>query len=139
MAVMVIHLALSWGLLVLIWLVQTIIYPGFQRVPAEDFRKYHAWYVKRITVIVLPLMIGEVAAVALWFATAASIAAVMAAVLVAVVWAATFLLQVPIHRRLSRGKQTKLINRLVATNWIRTIAWSLKALLVTVLVARQLF
>jgi len=139
MALTAMNLIFSWGLLVLIWLVQIIIYPGFHRVPSEDFRKYHAWYVKRITVIVLPLMIGEVAAVALWFATAASMAAVMAAVLVAVVWAATFLLQVPIHRRLSRGKQTNLINRLTATNWIRTIAWSLKALLVTVLAARQLF
>lgn len=139
MAVTVINLIFSWGLLVLIWLVQIIIYSGFHQVPSEDFRKYHDWYVKRITVIVLPLMIGEAAAVALWFATAASMAAGMAAVLVVVVWAATFLLQVPIHRLLRKGKQTKLINLLVATNWIRTIAWSLKALMVTVLVARQLF
>jgi len=139
MALTVIHLALSWGLLVLIWLVQIIIYPGFHRVPSENFRTYHDWYVKRITVVVLPLMIGEVAAVALWLATAASMAALMAAVLVALVWAATFLLQVPIHRRLSKGKHTNLINRLVATNWIRTIAWSLECLLVTVLAARQLF
>jgi len=125
--------------MVLIWLVQIIIYPGFHKVPSEDFRKYHDWYIKRITVIVLPLMIGEVAAVALWFATVPSMAVGTAAVLVALVWAATFLLQVPIHRLLRKGKQTKLINRLVATNWIRTIAWSLKAMLVTVLVARQLF
>jgi len=139
MAVTVINLALSWGLLVLIWLVQIIIYPGFHRVPSEDFRTYHAWYVKRITAIVLPLMIGEVAAVALWLATAASMATGMAAVLVAVVWAATFLLQVPIHRLLSKGKQTKLINGLVATNWIRTIAWSLKALMATVIAVGELF
>jgi len=139
MAVTVMNLALSWGLLVLIWLVQIIIYPGFHQVPSEDFRTYHDWYVKRITLIVLPLMIGEVAAVVLWLASAASMATGIATVLVAVVWAATFLLQVPIHRRLSKGKQTKLINRLVATNWIRTIAWSLKALMVTVIAAGQLF
>jgi hypothetical protein len=36
-------------------------------------------------------------------------------------------LQVPIHNQLKAGKEDKRIQRLVATNWIRTAAWSLKA------------
>jgi hypothetical protein len=47
--------------------------------------------------------------------------------LLAVVWLSTFLLQVPCHRRLERGFDAAAASRLVATNWIRTIAWSLRA------------
>jgi hypothetical protein len=53
------NIAISWGLLLLIWLVQIIIYPGLSRIPSNDFVNYHSWYVVRISAIVLPLMIGE--------------------------------------------------------------------------------
>jgi hypothetical protein len=95
------NIAVSWGLLILIGLVQIIIYPGFQRIPNADFTIYHRWYVFRISLAV------------------------------AVVWLSTLILQVPIHKCLQNGKDDVLIRRLVATNWIRTAAWSLKALVVT--------
>ncbi len=42
------------------------------------------------------------------------------------IWLATFILSVPCHRQLQKsGKDLSTINRLVATNWIRTILWSL--------------
>jgi hypothetical protein len=41
-------------------------------------------------------------------------------------------LQVPIHNQLKTAKDAKLIQRLVATNWIRTAAWSLKAATVSI-------
>ena len=49
------NVAVSCGLLILIWLVQIIIYPGLARIPSNDFVNYHAWYVTRITMVVLPL------------------------------------------------------------------------------------
>ena len=54
------NIAISWGLLLLIWLVQIIIYPGLSRLPSEDFVNYHRWYMIRISATVLPLMICEV-------------------------------------------------------------------------------
>jgi hypothetical protein len=50
--------------------------------------------------------------------------AAIGAVLLAVVWASTFLLQVPCHHRLEQGYEAAAIRRLVATNWLRTLAWS---------------
>jgi hypothetical protein len=47
--------------------------------------------------------------------------------------------QVPIHNRLKSGKKEVLIRRLVATNWIRTIAWSLKSLVITLTVIKLPF
>ena len=54
--------------------------------------------------------------------------------LVFVVWLSTFALQVPIHNRLKIRKDEILIRRLVVSNWIRTLAWSFKAVLITLAV-----
>jgi hypothetical protein len=126
------NVAISWGLLVLIWLVQLIIYPGLGRIPSAGFKNYHQWYVTRISVVVLPLMLSEVAISIGWlmlddFSLYAGISALM----VVIIWLSTFILQVPIHQRLQAGKDESRIRRLVNFNWIRTIAWSIKAIVVT--------
>ena len=127
------NIAISWGLLLLIWLVQIIIYPGQSRIPSDDFVNYHSWYAVRISAIVLPLMIGEAIITIAWLVWAkVSIYAAVAAGFVVIIWLSTFLLQVPIHKKLRSGKEDSHIKRLLATNWIRTIAWSLKAVWVTV-------
>jgi len=64
---------------------------------------------------------------------------VTSGLLVIVVWLSTFLLQVPIHNRLKAGKEDKRIQRLVATNWIRTAAWSFKTVTVTIHTIISLF
>ena len=127
------NLAVSWGLVVLIWLVQLIVYPGFQRISEEAFVSCHRWYVKRIAVVVLPLMILELALTAWWvLASRYSTASVLSSLFVFIIWLSTFTLQIPIHNRLKTGKEDRLIRRLLATNWIRTAAWSLKAGAVTI-------
>ena len=132
------NLAVSWGLTILIWLVQLIIYPGFHRVPPEDFVLYHRWYALRISVVVMPLMLFElVLLLGWWLGGADGSSAYMATLAVSIVWLSTFGLQVPTHKRLQTGKSDALINRLVATNWIRTAAWSLKAVIVTLATARN--
>ncbi len=138
MLLMMFNLALSWGLLILIWLVQVIIYPGFHRIPPDIFIDYHRWYVKRISCIVLPLMISEAGMTTWWLLDAGTPGAIISTVLVVIIWFSTFLLQVPIHNRLKSGKKDVLIRRLVATNWIRTIAWSLKSLVITLTVIKLL-
>ena len=47
--------------------------------------------------------------------------------LLAVIWVSTALVQMPLHRRLGRSFDAPTIDRLVASNWIRTVAWSLRA------------
>ena len=128
----ILNTAVSWGLLILIWLVQIIIYPGFHRIPSANFVAYHRWYAFRISVVVMPLMLGEIVLLLCWWwGGAERSAAYIATLAVFVVWLSTFGLQVPTHKRLQHGKDDDLIRRLVATNWIRTLAWSIKAGVVT--------
>jgi hypothetical protein len=128
------NISISWGLLILIWLVQLIIYPGFHRITRGAFAAYHRWYVIRISSIVLPLMSAELLLTVWWIRSDDySPVSVSAGVLVFIVWLSTFVLQVPIHNRLKTGKDAKLIQRLVTTNWIRTAAWSLKTVTVSII------
>ncbi len=58
--------------------------------------------------------------------------------LVVLIWLSTFTLQVPIHKKLQSGKDKTLIRRLLKTNWIRTVAWSMKAVAVTIAAGKGL-
>ena len=133
------NISVSWGLFILIWLVQIIIYPGFKQIPSNDFISYHRWYAIRISAIVLPLMICEVMIAIAWLILENySLFSLVAAFLVFIIWLSTFTLQVPIHNRLQAGKDDLYITRLVSSNWIRTAAWSIKALIVTIATFRNL-
>ena len=54
-----IRLICDSGLLILIWMVQLVIYPSFSYYKQEDLFKWHETYTKRIAVIVIPLMLGQ--------------------------------------------------------------------------------
>ena len=56
-------------------------------------------------------------------------AAVIGMILLAIIWITTFGLSVPAHTRLADGFDPAAHARLVSTNWIRTVGWTLRALL----------
>lgn len=118
-----------------IWFVQVVHYPMLGRLGGgEDagegaFREAMAMHQQRTTIVVAPTMLIEaLAAVLLAFASVSGLVsprlAWVGVGLLAVAWGSTFFLQVPMHARLSRGRNERLLGLLVATNWVRTIAWS---------------
>ena len=54
---------------------------------------------------------------------------VVAAVAVLGIWASTFFIQVPVHNRLCVAFDADLHGRLVQSNWIRTVLWSVRSVL----------
>ena len=125
-----------------IWIVQIVHYPLFSQVGVDGFAAYQAAHSRRISYIVMPLMLVELATAALLVVippvdvAPALLWAGLA--LVVLIWLSTFALQVPQHRILSDGFDLRAHRLLVGTNWLRTIAWSLRGLLVLWLVARAL-
>lgn len=94
-----------------------------------DYLKSHQI---RISIIVIPLMIIELIAAILLgvYPTSSSVViCYMTLLLTIIIWISTFLLQVPLHQRLLNGYNKTAINKLVKTNWIRTIAWTVKSIL----------
>jgi hypothetical protein len=117
----------------LIWFVQVVHYPLFAGVGEERFVAYQATHSRSTTFVVAPLMTIElvtsgmlaldapegVAGWAMWLGLG----------LTGVTWLATAFLSVPQHNRLEIAFDHEAWRRLVATNWVRTVAWTAHAVL----------
>ena len=123
------YTAINGGLVVLIWLVQTIIYPGMHGWDKAEFKRLHRDYARRISFIVGPLMLAQAALALSQLAAAPGSAAIVQTLLIGGVWGATIFISVPLHRRLSEGYDPRNVDRLVVTNWLRTAGWSLVLLI----------
>lgn len=112
----------------LIWLVQWVEYPLFSFLSAETFQSAHQFHSNRITWIVGPAMLTQlVTSVALVTQAPDAINPVSLWIclgLTVSVFLATALLSVPAHTILASGFNEAAHQRLVLTNWIRTLCWS---------------
>lgn len=116
-----------------IWFVQLSHYPSFDLV-GGDGRAYARANQRGTAGVVVPFMLVEamMAALVAWspppgvprFAAFAGLALVAATSL------STAVVQMPLHARLARdGHDATTIAALVRSNWLRTILWSLRAVL----------
>ena len=125
----------------LIWYVQLAQYPSLRMIEESRFREAHGFHSTRIAWIVVPVMLTELVT---------SIRLVMRPsmfpeswtwslfAMTVVLWLSTICIQIPLHNRLGRGKDLATIDRLVATNWIRTALWTAKSACLGVLLYQGL-
>ncbi len=115
----------------LIWFVQVVHYPLMAGIGRGEFCRYEARHRVLTSWVVGPPMLLELATAALfvwaqpWNLPVWSSWVGLA--LVGVIWASTVWLQVPCHELLSQEFDAAAQQRLVVTNWVRTIAWSVRA------------
>jgi len=137
------HAAATWFMCGLIWFVQLVHYPLLARLPAADRRALAAIHANRTTLIVAPIMLVELIAslllVALPLINGSAVAPALRTPLtslgigvLAVAWLSTFLVQVPLHSKLQAGSDAA-GHALVATNWLRTAAWSARSIIAALL------
>lgn len=128
----VIHAAATWSMVGLIWIVQVVHYPLFAKVGGDSFPEYQRSHTTLITFVVMPLMLTElgsaVALCALPLPLYAHQMAVIGTALLGIIWLSTFLVQVPLHDALLKGFVSTTHKKLVRTNWVRTIAWTLRGI-----------
>ena len=131
------HCASTLALLGLIWFVQVVHYPLFSLVGREHFVEYERLHQMRTTWVVAPLMSIEALTASLilvsnltspertlaWFGW----------ILLLLIWLSTAFLQVPLHRRLAAGYDSRTATRLVRSNWVRTIAWTVRGVIALML------
>ena len=140
--VALLNLVCSLYLAGLIWTIQLAHYPAFRFVEADQFVSFERFHQARMTYIVAPAMIAEASAsiallvwrpafVPLWLSIAGC-------VLVGCIWMSTVLVQVPLHARLSNGKDLESIELLIRTNWVRTVAWTVRGIAGVALLAAAL-
>ena len=132
--VFLLHVGSTLYLVGVIWVVQILHYPLLANVGANGYAAYHNLHASRITPVVAPAMIAELLT-AIYFAFAPFEKIDLSyfwfgLVLVLIIWASTFFVQVPLHEKLGSGFDSNVQRRLVLTNWVRTIFWTLRGGLV---------
>lgn len=115
----------------LIWTVQLVHYPAFRYIAKDQFVAFEAFHQRGIGFFVMPVMLLELGTSLLlllyrpeslpWWWAIIGFSPVLA------IWLSTFLVQVPLHAILAKQYDRPAIEALIRTNWIRTVAWSLRA------------
>ena len=128
------HLLATLAMFGVIWFVQIVHYPLMHDVTVQD-----VYFVKnaRLTAfVVVPLMLIELATGMAFLFTDLTpsylpfSAVCLGLVLIAAAWLVTFVFQVPRHRILIQCRYNgKVVKELVNWNWLRTLAWTLRAFL----------
>jgi hypothetical protein len=117
-----------------IWFVQVVHYPLFARVGLPAFSAYSIRHTRLTGLVVGPPMLLEAAtavALVVWNPPGISVSlAWTGLLLVAGIWLSTALLQAPRHTALGRGFDPAAHRFLVTSNWLRTVLWSLRGLVV---------
>ena len=119
----------------IIWFVQIVHYPMFLEVAPGNFTRYETAYANRMGFLVGPLMVLDLSSAALLVAPALRPAAISATqawaglLLLGLIWASTAFVQIPLHNQLHLSPDRAAMHRLIGTNWIRTVAWSARAVL----------
>ena len=116
---------IDFGLVVLIWMVQLVVYPSFKYFPPNALLQWHRSYTSAMTVVVLPLMLAQVLLHGWRLYGDVSLNHVCMMLLVISTWVTTFTIFVPLHNMITANEDLPVtLSKLVTYNWIRTVTWS---------------
>jgi uncharacterized membrane protein len=139
---LLVNAAATWFLTGLIWVIQVVHYPLFSYAERATYRAFAEAHGRRISMVVGPAMLVELVTTAWLLASRPAAlsfrAAWLGASLLVVTWLATALVQVPLHARLGEGYDSRAHAWLVTSNWIRTVAWTARSVLLMRALARAL-
>lgn len=115
----------------LIWQVQLNHYPSFSYIDLNQFKEFQTFHMSSISIIVMPMMFIELisALLLLSYQSFSHVSPIYLTnfLLIILVWFVTWKFSVPCHSELLERKSLQAIKRLVKTNWLRTIAWTVRS------------
>ncbi|MAY82148.1 MAG: hypothetical protein CL930_15380 [Deltaproteobacteria bacterium] len=134
-----VHLAVTWAMIGLIWMVQVVHYPLMASVGMESSSTYQTQHVAKIGWLVGPMMVAEMCLALAVCSVAQSLSFPWLAWIgfgtLGCIWLVTVVCSVPAHEVLRNGFHPVEHDGLVRTNWWRTIGWSVRGLIALVLLA----
>jgi hypothetical protein len=116
---------LDFGMVVILWLVQLVIYPSFLTCDLTKLVEWHRSYTSRVAWVIIPVMFTQLPLVG-WLTWKEPTMPNLAALgCLFVCWVLTFAVSVPLHRRIDKGDtRAETLQRLIKTNWPRTLLWT---------------
>ncbi len=123
-------LLIDFGLVVLAWMVQLIVYPGFAFYAPSDLKRWHGLYTKRISLLVMPLMLAQLLLHGMLLLWQPDVVSIVSIALIAGIWGSTFMQAVPLHNQIADNPDTETIARMLTNaNLVRSIGWTMVFLL----------
>lgn len=119
------HLVATLFMVGVIWFVQVVHYPLMRSQSAS----YCSEHVRRTGWLLPPVMLVEMATAFILAFQIASWPYLAGVASLAAIWLSTWFVQVPCHHRLVIAFDADTHRRLVTTNWIRTVLWSIRGAL----------
>jgi hypothetical protein len=131
--ILLIHAAVTLMLVGLIWTIQVVHYPLFRFVGTQNWLAYENAHLGAITMLVAPLMLIELGTGFLLIGGMQGVSVPQALIgmgLIGAIWLVTMFVNVPQHNLLAVSFDAQAHTALVASNWIRTVAWTLRGALI---------
>ena len=127
------HLALASIMVGVIWVIQLVHYPSFRFTDKEKYVSFQIFHMRNISFIVVPVMILEFLSgllLVLYHSNHESLLRI-SFILLLIIWLVTALFFAQIHQKLSKGYDETLVRNLVSLNWIRTLLWTIRTIIIT--------
>ncbi len=138
----ILHAAATWFMTGIAWFTQVVHYPLYSTIGGQEFSAYEKAHQKLTAYIVLPAMAIEAGTAILvaWKRPPTVEAWIPWAglALVGAIWLSTFLSQAPQHEKLAKGYDPTAHALLVSSNWVRTVAWTTRSIIVAFML-QQMF
>ncbi len=124
-----------------IWFVQWVHYPLLAKIPVDRAVETAIEHQRRTgQVLAIPMAVEGFTTLGLLISRPESVQIFwpwFGAVLLAVALGSTVFVSVPLHAKMAANPTTDIGRRLVVTNWPRTIAWSLRAVVCSVMICKS--
>jgi len=133
--IFLIHLSATSIMTGVIWVIQLLHYPFFHHLYRPKFSHYMQEHRYRISLIVIPVMLMELftGIYLLYYSVSLQGLFIIGCLMLAAIWISTFKLQMRAHKQIVAIYNQSAVNRLVKTNWIRTILWTARLILLFII------
>ena len=127
------HLIFTSIMTGVIWVIQIVHYPSFHFIEKELYTAFQKFHMNKISIIVIPIMLAELITGMMLFLDKSpkSPFLIISFVILVLIWLITGVFFSKAHNELMTGYQELVVNQLVVMNWIRTLLWTLRLLLLT--------
>ena len=127
------HLIFTSIMTGVIWVIQIVHYPSFHFIEKESYTAFQKFHMNKISIIVIPIMLAELITGMMLFLDKSSKSPflIISFVILVLIWLITGVYFSKAHNELMTGYQELVVNQLVVMNWIRTLLWTLRLLLLT--------
>ena len=114
-----------------IWVIQLVHYPSFHFIKPDIYTVFQKFHMEKISMIVMPMMIAELITVLLllYSEDSKNILIIISFILLIIIWGITAVFFSGVHNKLMVGYQETIVNNLIVMNWIITLLWTMRLLL----------